>query len=150
LSGLSSTALAYVPYDAGNSTYGDGKLASIDGPWTDDVIAYTYDELGRMRERTINGSANVSAVEYDSDGRVTTATNNLGTFTYNYDPATEQLSKITSSFGHITNFSYKGALEDLRLDAIENLDTTGGLLSKFTYGYDPFSRVGPLVVPLLD
>jgi len=89
-------------------------------------------------------------VDYDSDGRVTTATNNLGTFTYDYDPATEQLSKITSSFGHVTNFSYKGALEDLRLDAIENLDTTGGLLSKFTYGYDPLSRVGPLVVPLLN
>jgi len=139
--GLGSTALAYVPYAPSNSTYGDGKLASIDGPWTDDVIAYTYDELGRMKQRTINGSANLSAVDYDSDGRVTSATNNLGTFTYDYDPATEQLSKITSSFGHITNFSYKGALEDLRLEAIENLDTTGGLLSKFTYGYDPLSRI---------
>jgi len=138
---LGSTALAYVPYEPTNTTWGDGRLLSIDGPWANDTIAYSYDELGRMKQRTINGSANVSAVEYDSDGRVTTATNNLGTFTYDYDPATEQLSKITSSFGHITNFSYKGALEDLRLDAIENLDTTGGLLSKFTYGYDPLSRI---------
>ena len=44
------------------------KLASVDGPLTNDTIAYTYDELGRVTTRAINGSANTVTWTFDALG----------------------------------------------------------------------------------
>jgi YD repeat-containing protein len=45
---------------------GAGQLASVDGPLTDDTITYTYDELGRVTTRAINGSANTVTWGFDA------------------------------------------------------------------------------------
>lgn len=82
--GIGTTTYGYVPINAGNSTYGDGAMASIDGPWTDDTITYEYDQLGRVKKRSINGVANEVSAVFDDTGRVTSVTNNLGTFDYAY------------------------------------------------------------------
>ena len=37
----------------------------MDGPLTNDVISYTYDELGRVKQRQINGAANTATTTYD-------------------------------------------------------------------------------------
>ena len=59
-----------------------------------DTISYTYDELGRVMNRTINGAANVPSEQYDSVGRVQTATNPLGTFNYTYVSTTDRLDHV--------------------------------------------------------
>ena len=47
------------------------KSRVVDGPLTNDTITYTYDALGRVTERAINGSANTVTWAFDALGRVT-------------------------------------------------------------------------------
>ena len=54
------------------------RSPSVDGPLSNDTIAYTYDELGRVTERAINGSANTVTWAFDALGRVTSEVNLLG------------------------------------------------------------------------
>jgi len=71
--GLGTTLYAYHPIPTGASptpTLGAGMLASVDGPWANDTVAYTYDELGRVKARSIDGAANANTVAYDALGRV--------------------------------------------------------------------------------
>jgi YD repeat-containing protein len=86
--GIGTTSYTYHP--AG--TLGTGQVASVDGPLTDDTIAYVYDELGRVVERAVNGAANAVAWQFDTLGRVTRETNPLGTFAYTYDGVTGRLA----------------------------------------------------------
>lgn len=51
----------------------------IRNPLPDDTIAYTYDLLGRVQARAINGVP--LTYTYDALGRVTEEVNALGTFT---------------------------------------------------------------------
>ncbi len=37
-----------------------GQVATVDGPLTNDIISYTYDALGRVVTRAINGTANTT------------------------------------------------------------------------------------------
>src|SRR5207302_665224 len=51
--GSGTTTYAYNPI-ANPPAIGAGQLASIDGPLTNDTIAFGYDQLGRMTSRSIN------------------------------------------------------------------------------------------------
>jgi YD repeat-containing protein len=55
---------------------GSGRLGNIDGPLPNDTITYGYDELGRVKQRGINGV--FTSVIYDTLGRVSNVTNPLG------------------------------------------------------------------------
>jgi len=78
--GTGTTSYTYHPADV----LGAGQVASVDGPLTDDTIAYTYDELGRVLSRAINGVAASQA--YDALGQVTSRTDAVGRqTTYTYD-----------------------------------------------------------------
>jgi hypothetical protein len=46
------------------------RIAPVDGPLTDDTITYTYDALGRVVVRAINGGANTVTWTFDALGRV--------------------------------------------------------------------------------
>ena len=48
---------------------GANRLASIDGRSPNDTITFSYDELGRVSNRQINGSANSETWAFDSLGR---------------------------------------------------------------------------------
>ncbi len=69
-------------------------MALVDGPLSNDTITHTYDELGRVTERAINGSANTVTWAFDALGRVTSEANVLGTFTYTYDGVTSRLATV--------------------------------------------------------
>lgn len=72
---------------------GAGQVASVDGPLTNDTITYTYDELGRVTVRAINGSANTVTWGFDALGRVASEQNLLGTFTCTYDGVTPRQAR---------------------------------------------------------
>jgi YD repeat-containing protein len=59
-------------------TLGAGRLATVTGPLPNSTVAYNYDQLGRMTNRSINAVA--QTVTLDSLGRPTIITNALGTF----------------------------------------------------------------------
>src|SRR5690606_21258545 len=74
---------AYHPYSTNLSTAsnGAGQLWKDDGPWSNDTITYTYDDLGRVATRTVPGAhANLLHTEtytYDSLERLKQEVNPL-------------------------------------------------------------------------
>ena len=69
--GIGTTSYGYLAVT--NTQLGAGQLASVNGPLANDTITYSYDALGRVKSRAIDGVA--QAVTYDALGRVTVVTN---------------------------------------------------------------------------
>jgi RHS repeat-associated protein len=113
---------------------GAGQLSSVDGPLSNDAISYTYDELGRVTERSINGVS--LSTTYDALHRVSAETNALGSFAFSYDGATDRLSNITYPNGQTTTLAYFGANQDYEIQDIHNRLSGGATLSRFQYTYD--------------
>ncbi|EDY18791.1 YD repeat protein [Chthoniobacter flavus Ellin428] len=123
------TGYSYVP--AG--TNGAGQIASVDGPLTNDTIAYTYNEMGQPTSQSIGGVA--SSVHYDSLGRVDTVTNPLGTFTHHYEGASNRVSYTDLPNGQRTAYGYFDNSGDRRLQSIANTTSGGTVLSASSYTY---------------
>ena len=129
----------------GSTTTGAGRLASVSVPvyGTGDsaTVAYSYDELGRVTGRTVDGGSTVSTT-FDSMGRVTGQSNPLGAFTYAYVNTTSRLSSIAypSDTGLSTSYSYFGNTGDQRLQTIQNLKGSTEL-SKFDYTYNAVGTI---------
>lgn len=134
--GTGTTKYVYNPV---KPKLGSGSLATIDGPLSNDVIAYAYDSLGRVNSRSIDGVA--SSVLYDQLGRVSSATNILGSFMYKYINQTSRLASISLPNGQSTIFDYLDNIGDQRLKQIWNKTSGGGTLSKFNYEYDKEGQI---------
>jgi RHS repeat-associated protein len=128
----------------GATTFGydlANQLTTIDGPLANDTIGLSYDALGRMTGRVINNTGAATLV-YDDYGRPQTATNPLGTFTYNYpDPVSTLLSSLTATSGPNISFSYLDAAHDQRLGEIWHKDSANQTISKFNYEYDVLGQI---------
>jgi len=140
--GLGVTNYSHNPIQT-TPTLGAGRLATIDGPWADDTLAFSYDELGRVLTRSINGAANTASVVYDALGRTQSTTNLLGTFSYGYVGATGQLDHVDYPNGQRTNYAYYPNVAatgtgngDRRLQQIQNLKPGAVNLSTFSYTYE--------------
>jgi RHS repeat-associated protein len=136
--GTGITTYAYNPV---NGQLGAGKLRSVTGPLPNSTLSYSYDELGRINNRSINGAANSSSFAYDPLGRVTSETNNLGTFTTAYVNQTARPFSLTYPNGQTTLYQYFDNLGDQRLKQIKNLGSGGTVLSQFDYTYDPEGQI---------
>jgi len=70
LSGITNTtgSIYYTYYD-------DDRIATIDGPWTDDRITYTYDDLGQVKTMAQqNGQVRTYFYDYDPENASTPGT----------------------------------------------------------------------------
>jgi RHS repeat-associated protein len=121
--------------------FGAGQVASIDGPLTNDTIAYAYDQLGRVTTRSINGSANEVTWTFDALGRVTAETNVLGTFAYGYDGHTNRVASVTYPNNQTSTYAYFGNTGDHRLQTIHHKYPNTTTLSKFDYTYDAAENI---------
>jgi RHS repeat-associated protein len=135
--GIGTNTYSY--YAATNGQLGAGQLQSVAGPWANDTVVYSYDQLGRITNRAINGVSQM--VAFDALHRVTLVTNVLGRFTNTYVGGTLLISTNFYPNGQKTIFSYLGATNDERLQEIWNKNSTNGTLSKFDYGYDPAGQI---------
>lgn len=115
---------------------GSARLASVDGPLANDTITYSYDELGRAIDRSINGAANAASMVYDALGRVQTMTNPLGAFTYTYVNTTDRIDHVNLPGGQKTQYAYFDNLGDQRLKQIKNLNPSAKIISQFDYLYN--------------
>ena len=131
--GTGLTSYAYKPIAA--PALGSGRLDSIDGPLANDTITFDYDELGRTNGRSINGPDNASSVQFDSLGRVQSATNPLGTFGYTYVNTTGRVDHVDLPNEQKTLYAYFDNLGDQRLRQIKNLDPSTAVISQFDYTY---------------
>lgn len=120
---------------------GAGQVSSVDGPLADDLITYTFDELGRTTVRAIHGGSNTTTWSYDALGRITSEENLLGTFTYTYDGVTGRLAHVSYPNGQTTTYSYLTAGGDNRLQTIHHKHAGGATLSKFDYSHDSVGNV---------
>jgi RHS repeat-associated protein len=135
--GIGTTSYTY----KAAGTNGAGQVATIDGPLSNDTIAYTHDELGRMIQRTINGTANQVDWTFDALGRVTSEENLLGEFDYTYDGVTNRLSSVTYPNGQTSTYSYLNNAGDRRLQTIHHRYPNASTLSKFDYTYDVVGNI---------
>src|SRR5204863_2637127 len=99
--GTGTTTYGYNPI-ANPPALGAGRLASIDGPLTNDTVTFGYDQLDRVTSRSINGSNNSDTWIFDSLGRISSGTNKLGTFNYGYVNVTDRLSSMSYPDGGST------------------------------------------------
>lgn len=118
------------------------QVTSIDGPSANDTIVLSYDLLGRYTGRTINNAGGATLV-YDNYGRPQTASNVLGTFTFNYPTVISKLlSSVTATAGLNVYYSYLDIPHDQRLGEIWNKNRAGTqTLSKFDYIYNPLGQI---------
>jgi RHS repeat-associated protein len=130
--GTGTTNYSYYPV---NGQLGAGKLETVNGPIPNSAITYSYDALGRIAGRSINGAANQMSLVYDALGRMTSETNGLGSFTTAYVDQTFRPSSLTYPNGQSTVYSYFNNLGDQRLQEIKNL-SGASVLSQFDYTYD--------------
>jgi YD repeat-containing protein len=135
--GIGTTSYTY----KAAGTNGAGQVATVDGPLSNDTIAYTYDELGRVVQRTINGSANQVDWTFDALGRVTSEENLLGEFEYTYDGVTTRLATVTYPNGQTSTYSYLDDENDHRLQTIHHKYPNASTLSKFDYTYDAAGNI---------
>lgn len=135
--GIGTTTYAY----KAPGVLGAGQVASVDGPLTNDTITYTYDQLGRVTVRAINGAANTVTWAFDALGRVTSETNVLGAFTYTYDGVTTRISTVTYPNNQTSTYSYLPNNQDHRLQTIHHKYPNGTTLSKFDYTYDAVGNI---------
>jgi RHS repeat-associated protein len=130
--GIGTTSYTYVA----PAMNGAGQIAGVDGPLSNDTIGYTYDELGRVIQRTINGTANQVDWTFDALGRVTSEENLLGEFTYTYDGVTNRLATVTYPNDQTSTYGYLDDENDHRLETIHHKYPNTSTLSKFDYTYD--------------
>ena len=90
---------------------GAGRLASLDGPLSNDTITYGYDELDRVKGRAVNGVA--LTYVYDSLGRIVTENNVLGSFSYQYDGVTSRLKTVTYPNGQTSSYAFDAVVAPL-------------------------------------
>jgi len=96
-------------------------------------ISYGYDELSRLTSQAVTGSG-VQTYQYDSIGRPSSDTNDLGTFTFTYLGQTSQISSRQLNGSTLaTTWSYLPNLSDRRLSGISNVGLSSGQYSTYQY-----------------
>ncbi|MDB5047815.1 MAG: hypothetical protein JWO30_886 [Fibrobacteres bacterium] len=136
--GQGTTSYRYYPV-SGSPSLGAGQLKSVDGPWANDSLIFTYDSLGRVASRSINGVS--VSYTYDNLGRVKSSTNALGTFAYKFVGATSRMDSLIYPNGQKTKYSYFTSTGDFLLQEIKNLLPSLAQLSKSGYTYDAESQI---------
>ena len=135
--GIGTTSYTYVA----PATNGAGQVSTVDGPLSNDTIAYTYDELGRIIQRTVNGTSNQVDWTFDALGRVTSEENLLGEFAYTYDGVTNRLATVTYPNDQTSTYTYLDDENDHRLQTIHHKYPNTSTLSKFDYTYDAVGNI---------
>ena len=147
---------AFVNDPFGSSITGGGALSTITispTTLTPTVIDFSYDSLGRLTNRSVNGLANNSMWTYDAASRLTSETNNLGAFNYNYVNPTlgsTQLSSVVYPVGSPNNqkssFSWYTSSTPTQFEQLQQISNSGpGVsppnLSQYGYQYDSESNI---------
>jgi RHS repeat-associated protein len=126
--GLGTTSYGYTAIGSNGAL----KLASIDGPYSNDTISLTYDALGRLSGRNITGGNETFG--YDAISRLTSHGTPLGSFTYGYLGQTGQTTSRSVTNGSVTvstSWGYDTNTNDRRLISITN----SGVTRSYTLGY---------------
>jgi YD repeat-containing protein len=117
------------------SYYADDRLATVNGPWSNDTITYNYDLYGLRQDLNVENGQSI-VYSYDTHARLSTIQNSTGTFTYGYtpfsaDPLVQSLIRPNSSR---TTYQYNDPLK--RLTRISNQTDSAVLINQYDYLYE--------------
>ncbi len=112
--------------------YLNSSLKSLDGPWQDDTITYTYDRLDRVASVSAQGAPATSYV-YDTLNRLTTITSGDQTHTYGYTGVNPLVQSLTRPNGSTTSYSYNSINQ---LNEIANRTGGGAVIDRYAYTHD--------------
>jgi RHS repeat-associated protein len=102
-------------------------------PLTNATVTYAYDELGRTKARTVQGSA-AETLAYDTIGRPQSDTNDLGAFTFAYLGQTPQMTNRQLGGSNLaTTWTYLTNTGDRRLQSVSTTGLSAGQFSSFQY-----------------
>lgn len=123
------------------------------------ITTYTYDNLNRLTNIVYNSSSNFADYVYDDMSRLTEATNQIGTVSFNYDNR-NRLTSTTDVFNHEIEYSYdeNGNRTGMELDgqphALYFYDEANRLTqmrdevnAHYTFNYDAANRLTSRVLP---
>jgi len=132
-----------------------GRTTSLDGPWVDDTLAFSYNDAARSVIRTSPGGMTQTNTS-DAYGRLASTSNALGTFSNTYNGLGGQLTQIThtgANAGFNTAFTYHGDAFDRALASITSTLPAGTIVGKHSYTYNDrgnitmWKREAPLANP---
>jgi RHS repeat-associated protein len=141
--GNGTTRYAYHDYSP-DGTLGANQLKSVTSPVSGsstltDTISYSYDALGRVVSRTVNGSPETT--DFDELGRVEKIVNDLGNFQYGYADATPRVTTVTPSSGPKVALGYYDGQRDELLKSMAYTSQSGTALATYGYEYDANGNV---------
>jgi RHS repeat-associated protein len=110
----------------------NSRLASFDGPWTDDTITYAFDALGRRTNLLVQGSQ-PTGYDYDALNRLTAVRVGAQTYAYTYPGASPLVQRLDRPNGSFTAYQYDGLN---RLTGLSNRRSTGDVINEFLYAYN--------------
>ena len=132
-----------------------GRTTSIDGPWADDTLGFSYNDATHSVIRTSPGGMTQTNTA-DAFGRLSSTSNILGIFTDTYSGIGGQLLKVThtgANAGFNTTFTYHGDAFDRALASITSTKPGGSTIGKHSYTYNDrgnitmWKREAPLANP---
>lgn len=133
--GIGSTRFEFGEF----GSVGGGMLKTVDGPFDDDTIRYTYDRLGRRIGYEVNGDG--ESVTLDPIGRVIKRMNSAGIFSLSYFGSTGRMRRVEYPNGATTEYEYHNESTDFLLRSISHEAPDGSLTSEFLYDYNAVRRI---------
>ena len=120
-----------------------GRMTSLDGPWDEDTISWTYDDADREVTREVEGAAGTvtETTTGDAMGRVALSVNPLGTFEPEYDGESDRVTQVTHSGGFDTVLEYFGEAGSRALQSILSKKPGGNTVASHEYTYDSLGRI---------
>lgn len=121
---------------------GAGQIASIDGPWGQDTMTYSYDDAGRLTSRSMSNGSYYNqtwseSLTLDSLGRLKSTPNGMGTWNHSFIGNSVLVDKITTSISNAVrevDYDYLAASSGRFLSRITIRKTAGGtLISQHDY-----------------
>ena len=110
-------------------------MQSIDGPYANDTVSYTYDSLSRMVSLNTPGNMTQS-LTYDADDRVSAWTDAFGDGTATYQGHTGRVLALSRAGGLLTSsFGYTPVNDLQKLAQIQH-GISGQVLSQFDYTWN--------------
>jgi YD repeat-containing protein len=111
---------------------GNDNLLTVDGPWDNDTIVYTFDTLGRRIGMNAQGGTPVSYT-YDALGRLATVTQGARTYTLTYQGVSNLIARLTRPNGSYSTYT-NDSLQ--RLTSLAHYKSDGTLITSYAYIYN--------------
>jgi RHS repeat-associated protein len=122
-------------FDANN------KVLSVTDDSFSEIVYFTWDPMGRLKQKTLARPGNLFTITYDADGRLSSKSYGnpaVSTLTYSYDDAGNLTSSAVSNVG-ATSCAYTP------LNKVDSITYPDGLSAAFTY--DPAGNTASMTYP---